>query len=173
MRPPCTRAARKSVPSTHIRCRITASLRATAMTARRWPPHLGQPHAPGLERRPGLGAGHEASARPCTAPCARSTSPAFGDAAGVVSFSGLIAPRRQPEVRGDVRDERKRLASSTPALKVSEVTGPTPGNCHQDRWQMGSWRTTLFTRRWSSLTRWCLVTAPCGRHRAAAAQTRR
>src|SRR5687767_1783990 len=28
---------RNSDPSSHMRCRITASLRATAMTARRWP----------------------------------------------------------------------------------------------------------------------------------------
>ena len=31
------RVARKSVSLIHIRCRITASLRATAITARRWP----------------------------------------------------------------------------------------------------------------------------------------
>ena len=38
---------RNSLPSTHIRCRTTASRLATATMARRTPPPLSHPYAPG------------------------------------------------------------------------------------------------------------------------------
>ncbi len=133
---PCRRAARKSVPSTHIRCRITASLRATAMTARRMAADLGQPQAPGLQRRPGVGARHQGvrgrvqrhahvdDRRPwrCGPGCRSRPT-------GSAAASARSAPPRCVTSGSDRH-------ASTPALKVSEVTGPTPGTVIS-RWQTG------------------------------------
>ena len=133
------RAPAEWVSLTHIRCRITAILRASATTARLRP------------RRRAI-----ASPRPAkttTAPPATATPAplhrarrdrrmaAFGQAAAPVHFTGLVLPRREAEMCADHRDLAKRDGTSTLTRYVNAMTGPTPGIVITAR-QIGSSRTT-------------------------------
>ena len=104
-------AKRNSLPSSHIRCMTTASLRATATTARLWPRFLAifSPQAFTLHH------------------CCERTSTLGDMPLDVDGIAGLQAPAGEPEVRAHrLRfDEPQRIVDR--GLDVNAVTGPTPG----------------------------------------------
>ncbi len=92
---------RNSLPSTHMRCRITASLRATATRARAMPRSFGDVHAPGAQRRP-FGAADQQRVGGFVECGTGQFVAASADTALYVGFARLIPPRRQAKMGADI-----------------------------------------------------------------------
>ena len=113
-----------SVPSIHMRYKITASLRATATLALRRPfrlvSRLPKPSVPTISAR-----GSAARRLPRRNTCA-TWRHRTSRLAGPIDFPGGMASSRQSDIGPDILDRLKRVGSSIVALKQSAVIGPTP-----------------------------------------------
>jgi hypothetical protein len=135
----------KSVPLTHIRCRIPASLRATAVIAHNMLDRLAirRPHARNadhfLTRSRRLAAASHSASRTATSPCLLIRPSKSMD---VPDWCRLgVRPKCAPTVR----DRAKRRGSSTPTLNERAATGPTPGTVIKRRQTASCWITCRST----------------------------
>lgn len=136
----------KSVSLTHIRCRMLASLRATAVIAHnmldRWA--IRRPHARRadhfLTRSSRLAAASQSASRTATSPCLLMRPSKSID---VPDWCRLgVIPKWAPTVR----DRAMRWGSSTPPLNDRAATGPTPGTVIKRRQTGSCWTTCNSTR---------------------------
>ena len=126
-RTPGSLPKRNSVPSLHMRCRMTASLRATATRARAMPRRLAifMPQARRLDH---LRAAHQQRMGRLVERGAGELVAAAADPALDVGLAGLVARAASGrDARRRRATRRKRSGRSMVARKASAVIGPTPG----------------------------------------------
>ena len=119
------RSGSNSVPSSQMRCKMTASLRATAVLAR-WEPIFALSFSPKCEASFHAALLSSAHWQPRTAGCARDGHRPWNPPCQI-DLARLVASWCQPRKAPTSLECRKRSGSSMAVKKVRAVIAPTPG----------------------------------------------